>query len=55
MVGKRYPGPKRAFADLATHDPATFAAFERALAPGAPLDAIEALVAHLDGVWEGAR
>ena len=53
MIGRRYPGPKRAFADLATRDPATLAAFERALAPGAGLDAVEALVAHLDGVWEG--
>lgn len=51
MIGQRYPGPKRAFADLATRDPATLAAFERALVPGAPIDAVEALVAHLDRVW----
>lgn len=53
MLGKRYPGPKRAFADLETRDPETFAALERALAPGARFEAVEALVAHLDRVWEG--
>lgn len=50
MIGRRYPGPKRAFADLATRDPETFAAFERALVPGANFDAVEALVAHLDRI-----
>ena len=51
MIGRRYPGPKRAFADLAARDAETFAAFERALVPGADFDAVEALVAHLDRVW----
>jgi len=55
MLGRRYPGPKRAFADLEARDPETFAAFERALAPGARFEAVEALVAHLDRVWDGAR
>lgn len=48
MTGRRYPGPKRAFADLAARDPETFAAFERALVPGASFTELEALVAHLE-------
>jgi hypothetical protein len=39
-----YRGPKLALADLRARDPATFALFERALAPGAPLAALAALV-----------
>lgn len=42
-----YRGPKLALIDLAQRDPATLAAFERALAPGAPLDALDALVARV--------
>lgn len=44
LRGEWYRGPKLALAGLQKDDPATFAAFERALAPGAPLEAIEALV-----------
>ncbi|CAN5309095.1 hypothetical protein BH09MYX1_BH09MYX1_33490 [soil metagenome] len=55
MSGHRYPGPKRAFADLAKRDPSTFAAFERALVPGARFDAVEALVDHLDRLYFGSE
>lgn len=48
VAARRYPGPKRAFADLASREPDTLAAFERALAPSAPLPVIEALVDHLE-------
>lgn len=44
----RYPGPKRAFADLSARDPATLALFASALAPGAPLTTAVALVDHLE-------
>lgn len=44
LRGEWYRGPKLALAGLQKDDPATFAAFERALAPGASLEAIEALV-----------
>jgi uncharacterized protein len=44
LRGEWYRGPKLALAELAEKDPATHAAFERALAPGAELDAIAALV-----------
>lgn len=52
MIARRYPGPKRALADLEGRDPGTFAAFARALAPGAPLEAVEALVLHLATVYD---
>ena len=52
MMGRRYPGPKRAFADLAARDPATFTAFESALVPGARFDAVEGLVTYLDDLYE---
>jgi hypothetical protein len=39
-----YRGPKLALAELARTSPTTFAAFERALAPDAPLASVEALV-----------
>jgi hypothetical protein len=48
MIGRRYLGPKRAFAELALRDPETLAAFERALVPGAEHAALAALVAHLE-------
>lgn len=44
LRGQWYRGPKRALADLQRSEPRVFAAFERALAPDAPFDAIEALV-----------
>jgi hypothetical protein len=47
LRGRWYRGPKRALADLRLHAPATFAAFERALAPNAPLDALDPLVDHV--------
>jgi len=43
LRGEWYRGPKRALADLLTNAPETFVAFERALVPGAPLEALEAL------------
>jgi hypothetical protein len=49
LRGERYRGPKLALATLHEASPATFAAFERALAPGAPVDALEALVDHVVG------
>lgn len=48
--GLWFEGPKAGFAWLAEHDPETHAAFARALAPGAPLGAVEYLVAR---VWRG--
>lgn len=39
-----YPGPKLAFQDLQRHDPETYLAFERALAPGASLSTLATLV-----------
>lgn len=48
IEARRYPGPKRAFSDLSSRAPETFAAFDRALAPDAPLEAIERLVDHLE-------
>jgi predicted nucleotidyltransferase len=47
--GLWFEGPKRSFLWLAEHDPAVHAAFERALAPGAPPSAIEALVSMVAG------
>lgn len=49
LRGERYRGPKLALAALHQDSPATFAAFERALSPGAPFDALEALVDHVVG------
>jgi hypothetical protein len=49
LRGLRYEGPKRAFTWLAQHDAAAHAAFERALAPGAPAATIEALVTVVAG------
>src|SRR5688500_8156141 len=47
--GVGFRGPKLALAALEREDPETFAAFARALAPGAGLDAIDALVACVIG------
>jgi hypothetical protein len=44
LRGQWYRGPKRALADLLNNAPETFVAFERALVPGAPLEALDALV-----------
>lgn len=44
LRGAWYRGPKRALADLLGDSPDAFAAFERALAPGAALSTLEALV-----------
>ena len=49
LRGEWYRGPKDAFATLQVAAPATFAAFERALAPSATLDEIEALVTLVIG------
>lgn len=46
--GEWYRGPKRAFVDLAERAPETFAVFARALAPGAALETLEALIDHLE-------
>lgn len=43
LRGQWYRGPKRALADLLGYSPDAFVAFERALEPGAPLAATEAL------------
>jgi hypothetical protein len=47
LRGEPYRGPKLALAALKLHSPETFSAFERALAPDASIDAIEALVDHV--------
>jgi hypothetical protein len=44
-----YRGPKLALVALQHDDPATFAAFERALAPDAPLETLDALVDRVAG------
>jgi hypothetical protein len=44
LRGERYRGSKAALAALQVDAPATFAAFERALAPGATDEALESLV-----------
>jgi hypothetical protein len=44
LRGRWYRGPKRALGDLLSDAPDAFVAFERALVPGAPLAALEALV-----------
>jgi hypothetical protein len=44
LRGERYRGPKEALAALQRSDPATYAAFERALVPDGTLDALEELV-----------
>lgn len=49
LRGERYRGPKLALAFLRDERPATFAVFERALAPGASLDALAALVDEVAG------
>jgi Nucleotidyltransferase domain len=49
LRGEWYRGPKLALATLRLQAPATFAAFERALAPEGSLDALEALVEHVVG------
>lgn len=43
LRGQWYRGPKRALADLLGNAPDAFVTFERALAPGAPPEALEAL------------
>jgi hypothetical protein len=47
LRGEWYRGPKRALANLRLNAPATFLAFERALAPGASLETLDALVEHV--------
>jgi len=47
LRGEWYRGPKLALAGLRLDAPATFAAFEEALAPEASLDALDALVADV--------
>jgi hypothetical protein len=49
LRGEWYRGPKQALADLRRRTPATFAAFERALTPGASPDVLQALVEHVVG------
>jgi len=49
LRGEWYRGPKEALADLRRRAPETFAAFERALVPGAPLETLEALVERVVG------
>lgn len=49
LRGAWYRGPKVALASLGRDAPAIFAAFERALAPDAPVEALDALVAHVVG------
>lgn len=44
LRGQWYRGPKRALAELQSREPATYAAFARALAPDAPNEALEVLV-----------
>lgn len=44
LRGRWYRGPKEAFTWLEAHDPETRLAFERALAPGAPMEALRAMV-----------
>ncbi len=44
LRGAWYRGPKESLAELRKSDPGTFAAFDRALVPGAPLDDLAALV-----------
>lgn len=44
LRGQWYRGAKRALGDLLSYAPDAFVAFERALVPGAPLAALEALV-----------
>jgi hypothetical protein len=52
LRGEWYRGPKLALAELQNREPATYAAFARALAPDAPLEAIEVLVDVVGGrVW----
>jgi len=50
LRGTWYRGPKLAFQELRRDAPATFAAFEHALAPGAPLSALAALVERVERV-----
>src|SRR5206468_1988360 len=49
LRGEPYRGPKLALVALRRQAPATFAAFERALAPDSSLEALEALVDHVVG------
>jgi predicted nucleotidyltransferase len=49
LRGQWYRGPKRALGDLLIIEPHAFVAFERALAPGAPLDTLEALAEIVTG------
>jgi len=44
-----YRGPKQSLETLQRNAPATFTTFERALAPDAPLEALDALVDHVVG------
>ena len=55
LRGEWYRGPKRALADLLSYSPDTFVAFERALKPGAPLAATEALAEIVLGEGAGTE
>jgi hypothetical protein len=44
-----YRGPKLALATLQIEEPETFALFQRALAPNAPLESLDDIVAHVVG------
>lgn len=52
LRGQWYRGPKRALGDLLINAPDAFVAFERALVPGAPLGALEALAEVVIGEAE---
>lgn len=47
--GRRYPGPKEAFHDLAESDPQALRTFRAALEPGSALSEISAAVTHVHG------
>ena len=55
LEGRWYPGPKRALAALAAHQPALHAAFAAALHPAADLRAIAALVEGVCGDLDAAE
>ncbi len=55
LRGEWFRGPKRALADLARREPTAFALFAEAMAPGAALEAIAALVSHVTGVSDPGK
>ena len=52
LRGAWYRGPKRALEDLRLGAPAAFVAFERALAPRASLETLDALVEQVVGLLD---